>query len=735
MRLALAGSALRSALCALLLAAPTALVHAQSAPPQTVLYPGLEGEPLLAALRADFTPAQVLGYNPARDSLYAYEDRTDGALCGVYTQFCVFLTPGADPSTDAFNKGINAEHTWPQSMGAGAEPAKSDLHHLFPAKDNVNSSRSNHPYGEVPDAEADGWYRESFSQSTVPTVALDEWSEKDNDHPDPAFTGRFEPREDHAGDAARATFYFRAIYAAEVAAAGSEYFFAVQKDDLVRWHYQDAVSWEEYDRAAWIAAKQGANNPFLLDSTLARRAFGLPDGGIDDPGGDPGDPPPTGDPADVWVNEFHYDNDGTDTAEGVEVAGPAGTDLAGYALALYNGNGGTVYQTVALSGTLENQQGGYGTAWFPIAGLQNGSPDGLALVDATGAVVQFLSYEGVITAADGPAAGTTSVDVAVSETSATPTGHALQLGGTGTPNNTTSADFAWEPPQPATPGAPNPNQTLGDGTTPAPPVALWINEIHYDNAGADRNEGVEVAGTAGLDLAGYTLVAYNGSDGAPYATVALSGTVDDEAAGIGAVWFDLTGLQNGSPDGLALVDPAGAVVQFLSYEGTLTATSGPAAGLTSEDIGVAETSGTAKNDALQLAGTGTAYRDFAWAAPDRHTRGSVNRSQTFGAAARGADTASPLATAPDALPAESLRIYPNPTRSLATVVLDLDAAQPVRVEVYDVLGRRVAVLHDGEAAAGPTALRLDAARLLPGLYLVRVTSAGTARTERLTVLR
>lgn len=31
----------------------------------------------------------------------------------------------------------------------------------------------------------------------------------------------------------------------------------------------------------------------------------------------------------VWINEIHYDNTGDDVDEGVEIAGPAGTDLTG----------------------------------------------------------------------------------------------------------------------------------------------------------------------------------------------------------------------------------------------------------------------------------------------------------------------------------------------------------------------------------------------------------------------
>ena len=45
-------------------------------------------------------------------------------------------------------------------------------------------------------------------------------------------------------------------------------------------------------------------------------------------------------PTSVFINEIHYDNTGTDAGEAIEVAGPAGTDLTGWSLVLYNGNGG-----------------------------------------------------------------------------------------------------------------------------------------------------------------------------------------------------------------------------------------------------------------------------------------------------------------------------------------------------------------------------------------------------------
>ncbi len=39
----------------------------------------------------------------------------------------------------------------------------------------------------------------------------------------------------------------------------------------------------------------------------------------------------------VFINEIHYDNTGTDAGESIEVAGPAGTDLTGWTIVLYNG--------------------------------------------------------------------------------------------------------------------------------------------------------------------------------------------------------------------------------------------------------------------------------------------------------------------------------------------------------------------------------------------------------------
>ncbi|MES2902658.1 MAG: Calx-beta domain-containing protein, partial [Pseudomonadota bacterium] len=162
-----------------------------------------------------------------------------------------------------------------------------------------------------------------------------------------------------------------------------------------------------------------------------------------------------------------------------------------------------------------------------------------------------------------------------------------------------------------------------------PPIAnVWINEFHYDTAGTDVGEFIEVAGLAGIDLTGWSIALYNGGNGAVYGTRPLSGVLGDAGDGFGFAAVLAPGLQNGSPDGFALVDNFGRVVQFLSYEGAMTATSGPAAGMTSINLPVSEESVT-PGTSLQLTGTGSSYADFTWTQGSTNTSSGANVGQSF----------------------------------------------------------------------------------------------------------
>jgi DNA/RNA endonuclease G (NUC1) len=314
----------------------------------------------------------------------------------------------------------------------------------------------------------------------------------------------------------------------------------------------------------------------------------------------------------VRISEIHYDNTGTDAGEAIEVSGPTGTDLTGWQLVLYNGANGASYNTRALSGTIPAtcDPRGVVVITYPVKGIQNGSPDGIALVDAAGAVVEFLSYEGTFTAVGGPANGMTVTDIGASETGSEPLGQSLQRNGAG----------AWDGSIAHTFGACNDNDEPPPPPPPPPLPETRFSELHYDNDGTDIAEAIEVEGPASTNLDGWVVVLYNGSGGAVYDTRALGGSIVERCGGRGVIrlTYASNGIQNGGPDGLALVDAAGSVVEFLSYEGTFTATDGPAAGVTSTDIGVVEASVTPLGRSLQRLGTGT------WQPPGPATFGACN---------------------------------------------------------------------------------------------------------------
>ncbi|MDX1418499.1 MAG: T9SS type A sorting domain-containing protein, partial [Rubricoccaceae bacterium] len=84
--------------------------------------------------------------------------------------------------------------------------------------------------------------------------------------------------------------------------------------------------------------------------------------------------------------------------------------------------------------------------------------------------------------------------------------------------------------------------------------------------------------------------------------------------------------------------------------------------------------------------------------------------------------------------APSLAVRPNPWRGSATVTLTVAAAGAASVAVYDVLGRRVAVVHEGPLGAGRHEWPVEAG-LAPGVYVVRVVAGSEAASQAVTVLR
>jgi hypothetical protein len=83
----------------------------------------------------------------------------------------------------------------------------------------------------------------------------------------------------------------------------------------------------------------------------------------------------------------------------------------------------------------------------------------------------------------------------------------------------------------------------------------------------------------------------------------------------------------------------------------------------------------------------------------------------------------------------TLSAYPNPFRKQVTLSYSLPKAQEVRLAVYDVLGREVALAGEGRREAGRHRVQFDGSSLPSGSYFVRLRVGDKTRTHKITVVR
>ncbi len=79
--------------------------------------------------------------------------------------------------------------------------------------------------------------------------------------------------------------------------------------------------------------------------------------------------------------------------------------------------------------------------------------------------------------------------------------------------------------------------------------------------------------------------------------------------------------------------------------------------------------------------------------------------------------------------------YPNPFTAATMVSFTLPASAHVRIAVYDMRGREVALLVDGLREAGSASAGFDASGLAPGMYLCRMNTGAQVLTQPLMLLR
>ena len=235
------------------------------------IFAGERGDALFQLLVQDFKPTRVNDYTSGREYMFRTVFNRNDTIETIYAGLERFLDPREESAiqfllTGDTDRRVDTEHSFPRSKGADRDTeAGSNLHHLFPARQRVNSARSNVPFGEVNDAQASSWFLGSNTQSNIPGQNIDEFSELGQ--------GRFEPRESKKGDIARAIFYFYTMYRDRAENADSE-FFPLQVDDLCNWHFDDPVDQGEWERTHLIADFQdNKTNPFIIDCSLASRLY------------------------------------------------------------------------------------------------------------------------------------------------------------------------------------------------------------------------------------------------------------------------------------------------------------------------------------------------------------------------------------------------------------------------------------------------------------------------------
>ncbi|WP_413560588.1 endonuclease I family protein [Bdellovibrio sp. HCB209] len=199
-----------------------------------------------------------LGYDGARAWMMGtyYLTKVNGEYaipdmyCGTYRTESEFSS-GRGPAPGKYPDGniLNTEHTWPQSRFTGqfnVGMQKSDLHHLFPTDNEMNSTRGNYEFGEV---------QRDNKKLKCPVSRFGKPATGGNDV--------FEPPQAHRGNVARALFYFSVHYGISMSPR--------QEKFLRKWNQEDPVDDEERARNNAIMGVQGNRNPFIDYPELADR--------------------------------------------------------------------------------------------------------------------------------------------------------------------------------------------------------------------------------------------------------------------------------------------------------------------------------------------------------------------------------------------------------------------------------------------------------------------------------
>ena len=174
----------------------------------------------------------------------------------------MFYTNTSRPFNKDFTGNINREHVWPKSKGVGESGPGSDAHHLRPCDMQLNSSRGNLDFDEVPNGSycnENGVKTENKRSSTA-----------------------FEPQDESKGQVARILFYVATHYGLD-SSYGLEIVDQLglgsckkigKLSTLLKWNLEFPVDEIEQRRNEAVQDIQGNRNPFIDHPEFACKIWG-----------------------------------------------------------------------------------------------------------------------------------------------------------------------------------------------------------------------------------------------------------------------------------------------------------------------------------------------------------------------------------------------------------------------------------------------------------------------------
>ncbi|MCP4582380.1 MAG: T9SS type A sorting domain-containing protein [candidate division Zixibacteria bacterium] len=79
--------------------------------------------------------------------------------------------------------------------------------------------------------------------------------------------------------------------------------------------------------------------------------------------------------------------------------------------------------------------------------------------------------------------------------------------------------------------------------------------------------------------------------------------------------------------------------------------------------------------------------------------------------------------------------YPNPFNASTTIRYNLTTSSSVKLDIYDILGRKVQTLFEGDQNAGMHTVLFNAEGFSSGVYFYRLTTEGYEQTEKMILLK